>query len=62
LKFSQEVYELMPYQAPNPQFHTFEVEGGIVGLSFCDKEEADTFRSKVIIHHRPLIHSFIDIF
>ncbi len=49
IKFSMEIYEHMPYDAPNPLFHTFEVKNAIVGVCFCDQTEATTFLSAY--HH-----------
>ncbi|GAB5372588.1 hypothetical protein AAMO2058_001678500 [Amorphochlora amoebiformis] len=46
--FQQELYLTMVYSTPQPDFHTFEIPNGkIVGLRFCDVNEAKGFGSMV---------------
>ena len=47
MKFSQELYENLQYNAPSPQFHTFEGHNNIIGLSFESQGEAAEFMSTV---------------
>lgn len=51
--FSVQLYECLTYLAPNHLFHTFEVEEGLVGLSFADTNEAHEFLVKVRAHIPP---------
>lgn len=45
--FEEELYVGMKYESAAPYFHTFEVDGGIVGFDFPDDRQADVFWSKV---------------
>lgn len=47
VKFCQELYVNMSYEMPDPQFHTFESDKFIIGLSFADKDEATSIGSAV---------------
>ena len=47
VRFSQELHESMTYTAASEQFHTFEAQSCIVGLSFTDVLEAQEFMTKV---------------
>ncbi|GAB5373450.1 hypothetical protein AAMO2058_001752600 [Amorphochlora amoebiformis] len=45
--FQQEVYEMMQYRVPEPDFHSFEIPEMVVGFRFASMEEAKEFGSKV---------------
>ncbi len=45
--FCQELYEMIQYRAPQPDFHSFEIEDRVVGLRFACTAEAEDFRSNV---------------
>jgi len=47
LRFEYELYEDIEYKALDPQFHCFEMDDCMGGFSFCNKEEAGRFLSKV---------------
>jgi hypothetical protein len=47
---SVQLYESLTYLAPNHLFHTFEVDEGLVGLSFGDADHAHQFLVKVRAH------------
>jgi len=47
MRFEFELYEDIEYKALDAQFHSFEMEDCVGGFSFCNKEEAPKFMSKV---------------
>lgn len=51
--FSFQIYECMTYLSLNHLFHTFEIDGGLIGLSFGDANESHQFLVKVRAHIPP---------
>jgi hypothetical protein len=47
MRFEFELYEDIEYKALDLQFHSFEMEDCVGGFSFCNKDEAPKFLSKV---------------
>ncbi len=47
LRFEYELYEDIQYLELDKQFHAFEMEDCVAGLSFCDESDAKRFYSKV---------------
>ena len=46
--WEQELYNEMVYKNPTANFHTFEGDSAIIGLSFADNREAEDFKGAVL--------------
>lgn len=45
--FEEELHTALNYTVALPHFHTFETTDVIVGMHFCDDNDANTFKSKI---------------